>query len=180
MFLLDTLLVAGLLLAAGRRAANSFGRWHAYEVSSVLAMAALGFVLTAPALAEGRIVRVNSPEAVYTHAVSMVQQSSLAGALSSGEWRVLFHRPGCEACRESVAAFERSASDAPLQLAMIEVVSGPRDPSAKHAGVVPPDGLARGWLQPSDSFVKTPLLIEVRDGAVTRVNFRGSDEEGNQ
>ena len=94
--------------------------------------------------------------------------------LADGEWTLILYRPSCKVCRAELAREEAHARNLvrekrPVRTVVVELP--PVSPPDEDA-VDKDSPLVRGWLDERRAwFVHTPLVVRIRAGIVTGIEF---------
>lgn len=97
----------------------------------------------------------------------LLDSIDIGDRLARGEWLVVFHRPGCESCKQLVEqisdlqSMSKLASNTPI--ALISAGESTLAESNVHASAT----LVAGEFSASgNSWLPTPLIVRIRDGLV--------------
>ncbi|MCX7428744.1 MAG: hypothetical protein NTW96_24350 [Planctomycetia bacterium] len=111
----------------------------------------------------------NAPDVVQ------VGQHSLRELLAKGEWVVLLYHHDCPICQEIISRYERRSCHSAIgpESPRVALVEMPPYGDASGGSAVPGSACLRGRLSDAKEwFAEAPIVVELRQGLVTRVRGR--------
>jgi hypothetical protein len=129
---------------------------------------------------EDGAIDVLRPEEWVGRPCPLIGQIDMGDRLSEGDWVVMLHRPGCEACRNALPLFEARATvqTKPPNAVRWALVEVPEE-GVSSAETVRHGLLLNGRLRGTKRWVvRTPVILYLRDGVVTQVTHSLTEVPG--